>query len=109
TPATSERMRSEMIRPAGSSAPRLRRRPVLSRWRRTSSPPLLRARLARATRLGTFVLILDMAILRDCVGGVQAVRRPSGPRGAGCVCDDGVARAVRPAARALVRVRAGPG
>src|SRR4051812_35673456 len=67
-PLMSERRRSETIRPAGSSAPRLMRRPVERRWRRVWRSSPLRVRLALATRLGTLVLIRAMvAILRDCV------------------------------------------
>ena len=66
SPLSSERKRSEMIRPAGSSAPRLIRSPVESRWSRMVRSFVDRARLFRAIIEGMFVLILAMAILLDC-------------------------------------------
>ena len=61
-PRRSERIRSEMISPAGSSAPRFSRRPVDRLCSRSSSSLFCRSRFARAQRLGTFGLIPVMAI-----------------------------------------------
>lgn len=65
-PRSSLRNRSETIRPAGSSAPRLIRRPVASRCNRNARSAFDRARFACAIMDEMLVLILAMAILLDC-------------------------------------------
>ena len=65
SPWISLRSRSEMMRPAGSSAPRLMRRPVDNRCNRSARSELDRERLACAMIDGMLVLILAMAILLD--------------------------------------------
>ena len=66
SPWISARSRSDTINPAGSSAPLLMRRPVDSRSSRTARSEWERARLFWAISDAMFVLILVMAILRDC-------------------------------------------
>jgi hypothetical protein len=65
TPWMSLLMRSEEIRPAGSSAPRLMRRPVESRSSLSESSAWFLERFAWAMTLAMLVLMRAMTILRD--------------------------------------------
>src|SRR5262245_38794646 len=65
-PRNSLRSRSDTIRPAGSSAPRLMRRPVDRRCSRVVRSLLERVRLLCAMSEAMLVLMRAMAILLDC-------------------------------------------
>jgi hypothetical protein len=109
TPLISVPMRSEMISPAGSSPPRLMRRPVARRFRRTCRLSFDRVRLNCATMLGVFELILDMAILRDCGCG-SSRGCPRGRRSVGYALERALpGSAISPCALVEAAGRAGPG